>query len=248
VYDVSKGELAPFNPITASPSPQKRHSALFCCGVVFYFVNLERKFKTTKRSVTMSIITSNKIDNQIVSYHKDGLLDLFIGFAIFFAGLFLWTEMVWMVGIFIPVLLPSFQAARKRFLEPRIGELPHNSQWQAQKQKALLWVTLLLGLLFLAGVGMFYAYGEMSGPLNDWLRPNFLLVLGVVFASVWFLAAAMLKINRFYLYAIFTFVILVLAQYTALPFWIALAILGGLIILSGTVFLIRFIQQHPILA
>ena len=194
----------------------------------------------------MSTITSNKIDNRIASYHKDGLMDIFIGCAIFFAGLFLWTEMIWMAGIFIPVLLPSFQAARKRFLEPRIGKLPQNTKQQTQTQKVLLMTTLLLGLLFLAGIGMFYAYGELSGPLNDWLRPNFLLVLGIIFSSVWLFAAAMLKINRFYLYAAFTFVALALAQYTPLPFWIALTILGGLLILSGIIILILFIQQHPL--
>jgi len=194
----------------------------------------------------MSSITSNKIDNQLASYHKDGLMDIFIGFAVFFAGLFMWTEMVWMAGILIPVLLPSFQMARKRFLEPRIGKLMRTSHQQAQTQKNLLMATLLLGVVFLAGIGMFYAYGELSGPINDWLRPNFLLVLGIIFASVWLLAAAMLKINRFYLYAAFSFATLALAQYTMLPFWIALVILGGLVTLSGTVILIRFIQQHPI--
>jgi hypothetical protein len=194
----------------------------------------------------MSTITSNKIDNRIASYHKDGLMDLFIGFGIFFAGFFLWAEMVWMAGIFIPVLLPSFQAARKRFLEPRIGKLPPSSEQQAQTQKVILLTTLLLGVLFLAGIGMFYAYGELSGPLNDWLRPNFLLVLGITFAGVWLLAAVMLKIKRFYLYAAFTFSALALAQFMALSIWIALAILGGLIIVSGIVILIRFIQQHPL--
>jgi hypothetical protein len=196
----------------------------------------------------MSTITSNKIDNRFASYHKDGLMDLFIGFGIFFAGLFLWVGMVWMAGIFIPVLLPSFQAARKRFLEPRIGKLPPSTEQQAQTQKVVLLTTLLLGVLFLAGIGMFYAYGELSGPLNDWLRPNFLLVLGIIFACVWLLAAAMLKVNRFYLYAAFTFVSLALAQFMALPFWIALTILGGLIILSGTIILIRFIREHPVSA
>ena len=144
----------------------------------------------------MFTLTSNKNDNRVFSNHNDGLMDLFIGFAIFFAGLFLWTGMVWMAGIFIPVFLPSFQAARKRFLEPRIGELSHNSRQQAKNQKALLWVTLLLGGLFLAGIGMLFVFGEMSGPLNDWLRNYFLLVMGVIFASVWLFAAAMLKLKE----------------------------------------------------
>ena len=191
---------------------------------------------------TMSLNNSKPLATQ----PNDGLMDLFIGFAIFFAGLFLWTEMVWMAGIFIPVFLPSFQSARRRFLEPRVGKLPKDSQQQTQNQKVLFSVTLLLGLLFLAGIALFFAYDALSGPLNEWLRQYFLFVLGIIFGSVWFFAASMLKINRFYLYAVFTFTSLAIAQFTRMPFWIALAILGGLIILSGTIVLIRFMQQHPI--
>jgi hypothetical protein len=41
-------------------------------------------------------------------------------------------------------------------------------------------------------------------------------------------------------------VTLAAAQFSPLPFWIAMVILGVLIILSGTIILIRFMQQHPI--
>jgi hypothetical protein len=193
----------------------------------------------------MSSITSNEIDNQLASNQKDGLMDIFIGFAIFFAGLFLWADMVWMAGIFAPIFLPSFQAARKRFLERRIGELPHDSHRQAQAQKVLFTITLLLGVLFLAGVGMFYAYDWISGPVNDWLRHNFLLVLGLVFGGVWIFAALMLKTPRFHLYSAFTIAALTAAQFTMLALWLSIVILGGSIILGGTILLIRFVQQHP---
>ncbi len=186
--------------------------------------------------------------NRIFLSHNDGLIDLFIGFAILFAGLFLWTEMVWMAGIFVPVLLPSFQAAQKRFLEPRIGELSQNYQQQVQSQKVVFSITLLLGVLLLGGVGMFFAFGFTTGPFNNWLRQYFLLIIGVIFSSVWLFAAAMQKINRFYLYAAFTFMALATAQFTALPFWIALVVLGGLIASVGLLILIRFIEQHPVAA
>jgi hypothetical protein len=194
----------------------------------------------------MSTFTSNNSDSRIFSYQNDGLIDLFIGFAIFFAGLFLWTEMVWMAAIFIPVFLPTFQSARKRFLEPRIGKLQQSSQQQIQNQKVLFSITLLLGVLFLAGIAMFLAFDLLSGPVNMWLKSYFLLVIGIVFSSVWIFAAVMLKISRFYLYAAFTFAALAVAQFSAIPFWIALVILGSLIILVGTVILLRFMQQHPI--
>jgi len=194
----------------------------------------------------MSTLTSNNIKSRYILYHKDGLLDLFIGFAIFFAGLSLWTEMVWMAGIFIPVFLPSFQAARKRFLQSRISKPSYSLQQQAQTQKLFFFMALFsLGLL-LAGIGMLFAFGLMSGPVNDWLRQYFLFAIGILFAGVWIFAGAMLKVNRFYLYAVFTFISLGIAQYTGFPLWIALTTLGGLICLVGLIVFVRFLQLQPV--
>ena len=190
--------------------------------------------------------TKQEIDNRYVLYHKDGLLDIFIGMGIFFAGLFLWSEMVWMAAIFIPIFMPVFQSARKRFLEPRVGELDHDPNSQAQGQKVLLYTTLLLGVLVLVGVGMFFGYSLISGSVNDWIRNYFLVILGAIFGSVWVFAAVMLKVSRFYLYALLTFVPLSAAQFTGLPFWAALSLTGGLIILVGLIVFIRFLQEYPL--
>jgi hypothetical protein len=194
----------------------------------------------------MSALTTNKLENKYTLYHKDGLMDIFIGLGVIFAGLFIWTELVWMAAIFIPVFLPSFQAARKRFLQTRIGELEDNQQQVAQAQKLILSITLLLGLLFLAGIGVFLAFDFMSGAVSEWLRQYFLLILGAIFGGVWVFAGWMLKIMRFYLYGAFTFVFLGVAQFLVLPFWLALVMLGGMIVLVGLMVLIRFCQQYPI--
>jgi hypothetical protein len=195
----------------------------------------------------MSTSGIDKMENKYTLYHKDGLMDIFIGLGIIFAGLFIWTELVWMAAIFIPVFLPSFQAARKRFLQTRIGELEHNSQQEEKAQKLILSITMLLGVLFLAGIGMFLAFDFLSGAVNEWLRNYFLLMLGTIFGGVWAFAGWMLKIVRFYMYGAFTFLILGAAQFLPMPFWVALAALGGMIVLVGLMVLIRFRQQYPII-
>ena len=191
--------------------------------------------------VTMS---RNK-EHRYAPYHKDGLVDIFIGLGIIFAGLFLWKDLVWLAAISIPVFWPSFQAARVRLLQSRIGKLEYNSQQEAQAQKFVFSATLVLGLLFLAGIGMFFAFDFMSGMLNDLLRRYFLVVLGMIFGSVWVLAGAMLKIARFHLHGVFTFAVLCIAQFAALPFWLALIAVGGLIMFSGFLILIRFLRENP---
>jgi len=183
--------------------------------------------------------------NQYLSYHKDGMQDFFIGLGISFAGIFIQTERVWMAGIFIPVLLPALQSARRRLLQPRIGEL--DDPQQARSQQTTLITTLVLGLLALAGVGMFFVFGMTSGPVNDWVRSYFLLIIGSVFGTTWALAALTLKIRRHFIYGLLTFAILATCQFTGLEFWVGLTTLGVLVALTGCVLLIRFLQDHPII-
>ena len=193
----------------------------------------------------MSTLASKKIESRYITYQQDGLLDIFIGLGIAFAGLFLWAGLVWLVGIFVPVFTPTFQAARRRFVQTRIGYQDQNPRGQVQTQKLVFSITLLLGILFLAGIMMFLAYDMMSGAVNAWLRQHFLLVLGAIFGSVWVFAGTTLKNVRFYAYGAFTFAVLCAAQFGAVPFWLALTILGGIIVIVGLLMLFRFLRRYP---
>ena len=108
-------------------------------------------------------------------------------------------------------------------------------------------MTLLLGVLFLAGIGMFLAFEYMPGAVNVWLRQYFLLALCAIFGSVGVFAGTMLKIGRFHLYGALTFAALSAAQFTALPFWLSLTVLGGLITLVGLLILLRFLHENPVI-
>jgi MFS family permease len=194
----------------------------------------------------MSALTSNNIDNRISADPNDGLVDLFIGLGILIAGLFLLTEMVWLVAIFIPTFLPSFQAARKRFLEPRIARSGVKAQQHIHDQKIFLYTVLLVGMLFLGGIGLFFISDLLSSPFSNWLRQYILLVIGLIFGSVWGFAGIMFKINRFYLYAVLTFSTLAAVQFLNVPFWLSLLFLGGMVTFVGLTILIRFVQHNPI--
>ena len=189
---------------------------------------------------------NNEMNAPLIAYQEDGLVDIFIGLGIFCAGLFIRTELAWMVAIFVPTFLPAFQAARKRYLKPRMNESDHGTQQQVQSQKNVLFITFMLGLLLFAGLAMFYGFGMLTGPVNDWIRHYFLLILGGVFASVWGLAAIIMKQRRYFLHALATLVPMVVAHYTNLPFWMALSLIGGLILLVGLGVFIHFLQTNPI--
>jgi len=190
---------------------------------------------------------SERMDPRYFAYHRDGWQDLFIGLGILMAGAFVFGDLAWMPAIFIPILLPPWQAARKRFLDHRLDphEIPPGQG--AMGQKAILTTSILLGLLVLAGVGAFYLFAQASNPALAWMRQYFMLVLGCLFGGVWLLFAWLLHLPRFGLYALLTFGLLAAVQYTGLHFGLALIALGAAILLTGLFVLVRFMQEHPVL-
>lgn len=193
----------------------------------------------------MSSAITKEINKRYDLNFKDGLIDVFIGFILILIGLFIWVDKAWMGAIFIPSFTPAFQAARIRFLHPRLGNVSDEIQNHPPNQKVFLIITLLFGSLMLAGVGALFVF-NLSGSISEWLRFYFLLLLGGVFAGVWVIAAVVLKFNHFYLYAVITFVSFSATQFTVIPFWVAFVILGGVVGFTGLFVLIRFIQDHPI--
>jgi hypothetical protein len=193
----------------------------------------------------MSTLSSSKIEAKFAGFHEDGLVDIFIGIGVILAGLFLLTEMVWMAAIFIPTCLPSFRTARKRILESRLESGIPSAQKQMMNQKYMFLITILLGVMVLAGSVMGLSIGLLSNHFQDWFQHNFLLILGMVFAIVWIIAGALLSVKRFYRYSGISFLTLFLTQLMGLPFWFALAVIGVLISCNGLFLLIRFLRHYP---
>jgi len=189
---------------------------------------------------------SQEFENKFLLYPKDGLVDIFIGVGIMVAGLFMWAEMPWIVGAFIPILLPPFKKSRAQFLYRRIGNLRDEYYGQTQQQKALGYITVLMGALVLVGIGIFFAFSKISGEVNEWLPSNFQLVLGGIFCNVWVVCGVILKRHRFHVYGLLTFTLLASNQLTLFPFWIALVALGGIIALAGLVILLKIHHNYPI--
>jgi hypothetical protein len=194
----------------------------------------------------MFILSFQESETPFPFSQKDGLVDIFIGLGIFFAGLFFWTEMVWMIAIFIPSFLPLLQSIRKRVLEPRIGEFAPNSNHDVRNQRMTLYVLLMIGILVLASFFVFFVFEFRTLPGIAVLRQFILLLLGIVFASLWIFAGVMLRIRRYFFYAALALVVLSAGQFANIPFWITCVILGGIIIFSGLLVLLRFLKQHPI--
>jgi hypothetical protein len=142
--------------------------------------------------------------------------------------------------------LSAFQEARRRLIEPRIGNQNKVSYQQAQAQVQLFVLTsLLVGVMFLILIGLFSVPDFLSKEIIDLLRSNFLLIMGFVFSLILVCSAWVLRAKRFYLYAAISFAIMYLAHAIVLSLWQALAILGVSVGISGTLILFRFLNMNP---
>jgi hypothetical protein len=211
------------------------------------FYILWSTFNQSKRSILMLSTQSEKMDPRYFVYHRDGWQDLFIGLGILMAGAFVFGDLAWMPAIFIPVLLPTWQAARKRFLDRRLNPEEIPPQDAARGKQAIFYTTILLGLLVLAGLGAFFLFARTSNQGMTWMRQYFMLLLGGLFGGTWLYFAFTLRLPRFGFYGLLTFGILTAVQFTGLHFGLALITLGAAILLTGLFVLVRFMQEHPVL-
>ena len=133
----------------------------------------------------MSKITSKSIESRYISSLDDGLPEIFVGLSILVASVFLWTGMVWMVGIFLPLFFPAFREARRQLLKPRIKNNDKFTSQQTQALKQLFLLTTLVGVLFLLLIGLFSVSDILSNKIIDLMRSNFLLITGFMFSLLW---------------------------------------------------------------
>jgi hypothetical protein len=194
----------------------------------------------------MSTISDYELSRKYFFYHKDGLLDIFIGLGILLAGAALWAEMAWMGGVWIAIFLPIWISARKSITYRRSTDIDPQEERNTRFALAMagLMGLLLLGVL----VGLAFGMGfERMPSFRAFLDVYIHLVFGVGIALFLLFSAAIMRLPRFYAYAVLTLAIFAIGQPLAWPFWISMVVAGGLISLCGLFVLGHFLQAHPIM-
>ena len=195
-------------------------------------------------------VGSNERDQQAyMRYHEDGLLDLLLGLAVLLAGVYAAVDLDIPLGAAWVVLwLPIWLSAKKSITARRAPNVEISEERYAGMMRAAAFVVITLVLLVFAG--SLLLLGQSSGLVPSWfvtgMREYLTVVLGLVGALVMTVAAWLSGLNRLYAYALLIAVVFVGSYLLQAPAGLAVAVVGGVVMLWGLVMLSRFVRSHPV--
>jgi hypothetical protein len=180
-----------------------------------------------------------------MSYSEDGLADIAIGFVFLGWGVLLVDKLPGLFALLGPIAWAIWYLGKRFLTVPRIGII-EPSQKMENRLRNLAISLIVLGVAALAGVLL--AVGRGGSFLADYS----LGFLGLVFAAGICLVAFLLAANRLYVYAMMLFVAFAGGQAlndvvsTLDTFVLPVITAGALVVFSGLVVLVRFLQKYPI--
>ena len=186
-----------------------------------------------------------------MSYHQDGLLDIFAGLYILAFGLGIIMQLLWdfsfgviMPGILIATVLPIWIAAKRKITLPRIGFVSFGIRG-ANKLTAIF-----LGII-MAGLGALFAFtfATSQGPSRQWLDliiQNGMIIIGLGTLGVCSLFGYSMGLKRLYAYGLLAAITLIIGHSSGIFFAYILAALGITVMVVGFALLISFVKKYPL--
>jgi hypothetical protein len=186
-----------------------------------------------------------------MSYHQDGLLDIFVAVYILGFGVGVWMDMTWELGfgialpaILIATVLPIWIAAKRKITMPRIGFVNFGIRG-ASKITAIFIGIMVLGL----GAFFVFTLATFQGGSRQWLDlifQNGMLIVGFGSLAVCILFGYSMGLKRLYAYGLLALVSLVIGHFMGIFFAYILMALGTTVMVTGIALLISFVKKYPL--
>jgi hypothetical protein len=183
-----------------------------------------------------------------LTYHKDGILDIYIGMGIMtLASVFFFEVFVSTGTSGIMVLLPILYAAsKKQYTIPRLGYVKFSQSTMGRARNSIT-LALLLGSIS-AVAGLFAFYSILSTG-NNWIEPliaNWKITLAAILLVVFSLFGYVSDLRRMYYYGMLSLIVFVSGMFLPIPGYMLILAVGGIISINGITLLYRFTQEYPI--
>ncbi len=173
-----------------------------------------------------------------LTYHKDGIIDIYLGLAVVILAL---SDMIFMLALF-PIF---YRDTKRRYTFPRLGYVKFSEKTNKimKSQKPL---TMILAFIFLATIFAWYL-GTTGNQV--WFQPyvqNWKWIFAGASVIIFSVFAWLTDLKRLYYYGVLSLLWFSVANYLPLQGYILFLVFGGAIALSGAIQLYRFTQEYKV--
>lgn len=174
-------------------------------------------------------------------YHRDGLLDIFFGLFLLFAGAAFWTGLTFMAGISAAILVPLWISSRSAITRRRVPQPP------SPKGSSVMFKITMMGLFALGILAiLLMTVGIDSLPETRAFIARYIdLAIGGTIAVLLLILAAGLSTPRLVWYALACAVVFLIGDTLAWPFFISITVFGAVSLIGGFLTFARFLREHP---
>lgn len=182
-----------------------------------------------------------------LSYHEDGLIDIVLGIGLFIASLWVYVEMIWLMGGIIVSLTPMYMGLKKKYTFPRIGEVTFSRDRTRRSQNSMTFLVIMNVVGVLLGFVFWMAFSGDTRP--QWILlmiDNYPVVFGIAGGVIWAVVGYITDLTRFYRYSAATLVVIGSANFIPTPFVAHMLLLSVIVIISGYMQFQSFKGKYPI--
>ncbi len=184
-----------------------------------------------------------------LTYHKDGIVDIYLGFSIvMFSTLFVGTEASMMFGGMAGTLalIPIFyRESKKRYTFPRLGYVKF-SEKKGRSRNSFMMLLGLGTLSSLMGLWAFYLGTKGDFIWVETIIAHWNWFLAFLFLGLFLLFGYITDLKRLYYYGLGSFFLFASGNFVPVKgVWLVLA-LGVAMMTTGVVLLQRFKREYPL--
>ena len=175
-----------------------------------------------------------------LSYHQDGLVDLYGGLAIILLVINIFTEFFAIYAGMIFFFVLFYASSKKAITVPRMGNVEFSSH-----RKSKIKVLFALLVIFQIGFVLVGILAWLIPPIASFIVANVILIVGLISAGLFGLVGYISEIRRFYGYGIVTLAAFAISYLLVLIIYLPAIVTGTVMLVYGGLLLYRFIRKYP---
>ncbi len=190
-------------------------------------------------------IDLKKIERKVyMSFHQDGLLDLFIGLTFIAIIVFFEIGIPGMAAIIPALAIILVPLLKKIIVAPRLGYVKFSPEREIREKQKKSWLTIFFTITAVLGAVVLFGYSG-DAAWQRAIKSLELLPFGLVLAMVAGILGYLYNIKRGYVYAVLIAVLFLVGYFVRLHLPIYFAVLGVAMFPTGLIMFIRFISKYP---